>query len=249
MKHLIKKLLREALTDDQEVITPKKDYIDIPPINSGDDYDGDNGDGGYYYLEWVNYWKGNINKISPVLGVEPVYQTNSEFPPRFSEVWNDEAYRKKLNSYKDTQSFKFYSKLWYEHMYNHSQLKNQIQEEIINYIDSYNKSVNQLDKERKRDKEFEEIMNTHQIELGGKNVVYNLETPSKGYVNRFIKQGESEEEANQKLFNLVKIRDLNEPDSKNTEEWDKWVKTVYKPFFEKFIDPFIEKNNWRLWSY
>ena len=176
MKSLIKKLLREALTDDQEVITPKKDYIDIPPINSGNDYDGGGGgDGGYYYLEWVNYWKGNLN------------QTNSEFPPLFSEVWNDEAYRKKLNSYKDTQSFKFYSKLWYEHMYDHSQIKQQIEQEIIYYIDSYNESVNQLDKERKRDAEFEKIMNTHQIELGGKNVIYNLEPPSKGYVNRFIK--------------------------------------------------------------
>jgi hypothetical protein len=224
----------ESVALEEPKVKKYNDYIDLPPIKNDDDGGGDGDDDqNYAYLfEWLGYWK------------------DGEYPPMFSEIWRDEVYRKRLDSYKDTEAFKFYSKLWYEHMYDHPQLKKQIEKDITDYINSYNSSVYELDRKRAIDKEIEDIMNEHEVELGGKKVTYKLEKPQKGYVNRFIKSGESEEEANQLLFSLKGIEGVYDPDNlpEGREAWDKWMKTSYVPFLEEYIEPYIEKNGWRAWS-
>lgn len=208
------------------------DYIDLPPITT-DDSDGgdDNNNYNAYVQEWLNYWN------------------DKEFPPMFSEIWRDEKYRKGLDNYKDTNAFIFYSKLWYEHKFDYPQTKDVIEDEITKFIDNYNKSVYDLDRQREISKEVDEIINTHEVDLGGKKVTYKLETPQKGHVNRFIRGGESEEYANMKLFSLLSIEDIYDPNNTPSgEEWKEWVKNTYKPFIEEYIEPFVKENGWRIWS-
>lgn len=224
----------ENIALDEPRVKKFDNYVDLPPINNDDDNGGDddNNDNYLYLQEWLDYFK------------------DKETPPMFSEIWRDEVYRKQLDNFKETDAFKFYSKLWYEHMYDHPQIKKQIESEITKFIDDYNSSVYDLDRQREISKEVDEIVNTHEIELGGKKVTYKLEEPQKGNINMFIKSGESEEEANKKLFHLISIEDIYEPDNKvSDDEWENWMKNIYNPFFEKYVEPLVEENNWRLWSY
>ena len=65
----------------------------------------------------------------------------------------------------------------------------------------------------------------------------------------FIKSGESEEDANKKLFTLISIEDIYDPNNTPSgEEWNSWVKNEYKPFIEKYVEPFVEDNGWRVWG-
>lgn len=234
MKEFIKKLLREGLLNEYgETAELDYDVIDIPPVIDNDDNGGDDDNENYPYLqEWLDYWK------------------DKEMPPMFGEIWRDEKYRRNLDNYKDTKAFTFYSKLWYEHMYDHPQLKKQIEQEISSYIDHYNDSIYKLDQERQKDKELEDILSIREAKLGGKQVIFKLTKPEKGYVNRYIKNGESEEDANRMLFDLISIEDVYDPDDtpNDPDEWDDWVKTTYKPFIERYVEPFVEENGWRLWS-
>ena len=135
-------------------------------------------------------------------------------------------------------------------MYDHPQIKQQIESEITQFIDNYNKSVYDLDRQREISKEVDEIINTHEIELGGKQVTYKLEKPQKGNINMFMKSGESEEEANKMLFHLLEIEDIYDTNnSVADDEWKNWLKNTFNPFFEKYVEPLVEENNWRLWSY
>jgi len=225
----------ENIALDEPRVKKFDNYIDLPPIKN----DGGNGGGGdgddnrFPYLEeWLDYFK------------------DKEIPQMFSEIWADEKYRKQLENFKDTEAFKFYSKLWYEHMYDHPQIKQQIESEITQFIDSYNKSVYDLDRQREISKEVDEIINTHEIELGGKKVTYKLEKPQKGNINMFIKSGESEEEANKMLFHLLEIEDIYDKNNDiSGDEFKNWIRNIFNPFFEKYVEPFVEENNWRLWSY
>ena len=224
----------ENIALDEPRVKKFDNYVDLPPINNDDDNGGgdDNNDNYRFLQEWLDYFK------------------DKEIPQLFSEIWSDEKYRKQLDNYKDTEAFKFYSKLWYEHMYDHPQIKQQIESEITQFIDNYNKSVYDLDRQREISKEVDEIINTHEIELGGKQVTYKLEKPQKGNINMFMKSGESEEEANKMLFHLLEIEDIYDTNnSVADDEWKNWLKNTFNPFFEKYVEPLVEENNWRLWSY
>jgi len=184
-----------------------------------------------YYSEWLSYWMDN------------------EYPSMFSEIWRDEKYRRNMDDFKETKSFIFYSKLWYEHKFDHSIVKQDIEKEISDFTNKYNTTVYELDRQKEINKEIDDIMNTHEEDFGNITLRYKLEKPSKPQVNRFIKSGDSEEAANKKLFSVISLEGTNEPEDLHSDEWKKWVKEVYNPFFEKEIVPFVEKNGWRLWVY
>jgi hypothetical protein len=197
-------------------------------------------------MHWYDFWTNGGCK-----GTNCGSTDINKFGTPFSDLWNDEIQIKKhLDDIEETDSYKFYKELWDRYNYKAPQHKKEIEKLLNDYTNKYNEWASDYREKQRTEKEIEDIVNTHEKEFNGVNVTYKVEKPPTQLVNRFIqKSGESEEEANRKLLTIV---DIDLPQKKPEgygEDWENWVKNYYNVFFKKYIEPWAEKNNYRLWGY
>lgn len=173
---------------------------------------------------------------------------NNEPTEYLTDVFKDIPWEYKIDV-EDHWFFIELKKMTKEHQFDYKFHKQDIHNKIIEMLYRYNKETEERREEKRKDEEFQEIISMRSETFNDVKVIYMTQEPDSPLVRRFIKNGETEQEANQRLF-IVKeyvVKDLPMPEDNESVEYKEWFKHVQD--IQNQLSDFVENNNWKLWGY